>query len=213
MNEDLLRFKKNQKYLVFDYETCNLNLNKCLNKPWQLGFLVADYNKIYEKHELYIEWENLQVSKDAQKITGFSKSKYNKLKKPSEYCLELFEKYLYNDDYIIIGQNILGFDVYIHNIHRLLCNKVSNYSYLNRLYDTNCLSRIIKNEIAIPKDLDLISFQYKLLNLRTKGVRTTLKEMCKYFKIDFDESKLHDALYDVEKTYEVFKNILWQIEI
>lgn len=213
MNENLLRFKKNQKYLIFDYETCNLNLNHSNNKPWQLGFIVADYNKIYEKHELYINWDNLNVSSEAQKITGFSKKKYDKLKKDSLECLNLFEKFLYNKDYLVIGHNILGFDVYIHNIHRLLCKRNSDYSYLNRLYDTNCLSRIIKNEIKIPKDFDLSCFQYKLLNLRTKGVKTSLKEMCKFFKIDFDESKLHDALYDVEKTYEVFKNILWQVEI
>ena len=79
MTEDLLRFKNNQKYLIFDYETCNLNLGLTSNKPWQLGFLVCQGKKIIEKKDFYISWDNLKVSADAARITGFSKSKYNRL--------------------------------------------------------------------------------------------------------------------------------------
>ena len=45
MDEDLLRFKKDQKYLVFDYETCNLNLGHLENKPWQIGFIICKGSK------------------------------------------------------------------------------------------------------------------------------------------------------------------------
>ena len=31
--------------------------------------------------------------------------------------------------------------------------------------------------------------------------------------IQFDAKKLHDALYDIEKNYEVFKKLIWNIEI
>ena len=41
MNNHLLRFKKNKKYIVFDYETCGLNLASLDNKPWQLAFLIC----------------------------------------------------------------------------------------------------------------------------------------------------------------------------
>ena len=51
MDEHLLRFKKDQKYLVFDYETCNLNLGLDSNKPWQLGFLTCKGNRILEKFD------------------------------------------------------------------------------------------------------------------------------------------------------------------
>jgi DNA polymerase III epsilon subunit-like protein len=213
MTEDLLRFKNNQKYLIFDYETCNLNLGLTSNKPWQLGFLVCQGKKIIEKKDFYISWDNLKVSADAARITGFSKSKYNRLKKDANNVLEEFEKYLFNDEYIIIGHNVLGFDVYIHNLHRKLLKKPPNYSYINRVIDTNCIARGVKNDISFSKDSKLIEWQYKLLHHRVRGVKTNLKQLCKDYSIEFDENFLHDALYDVEKTFEVYHKMIWQIEI
>ena len=46
MNENLLRFNKNQNYLFFDFETCSLNLGSLDNKPWQLGYMVINKGKI-----------------------------------------------------------------------------------------------------------------------------------------------------------------------
>ena len=177
MTEDLLRFKNNQKYLIFDYETCNLNLGLTANKPWQLGFLVCQGKKIIDKKDFYISWDDLKVSADAARITGFSKSKYNRLKKDANNVLEEFEKYLFNDEYIIIGHNVLGFDVYIHNLHRKLLKKPSNYSYINRVIDTNCIARGLKNDISFSKDSKLIEWQYKLLHHRVRGVKTNLKQL------------------------------------
>ena len=213
MDEDLLRFKNNQKYLVFDYETCNLNLSHLENKPWQIGFVICEGSKILEKHDLIIGWDELHVSEAAARITNFSKSKYDKLKKDANFCLDLFEKYLYNKEYLVVGHNVLGFDIFMHNIHRILCGKKSDYSYMNRIIDTNCIARAIKNEIKFSKESSFISWQYKLLNYRKKGVKTNLKQLCKDYSLEFDDSKLHDALYDVEKTVEVLNKMLWQVEI
>jgi DNA polymerase III epsilon subunit-like protein len=213
MNENLLRFKKNQKYVIFDYETCNLNLSSFENKPWQLGFICCSGSNIVDKFDLTVGWDEINVSDDAAKITNFNINKYNKNKIDAKKCLDSFEKYLYDPDYIIVGHNVLGFDVYIHNIHRLLCGKESDYSYMNRVLDTNCLARAIKNDIKFDQSSCLISWQYKLLNYRKKGVKTNLKQLCKDYSIEFDDSKLHDALYDVEKTFEVLNKIIWDIEI
>lgn len=213
MNEELLRFKKNQKYLIFDYETCNLNLNQYNNKPWQLGFIIAEGSKITNKYDFYLSWDDLKISKEAERITQFSRSKYDKLKQDSKKCLDEFEKYLYNKDYLVVGHNILGFDVYMHNIHRVLLGLKSDYSYMDRILDTNCLARGIKNDIAFSKNDSIISYQYKLHHLRTRGIKTNLKQLCKDYSIDFDDRKLHEALYDVEKTFEVLNKILWQLEI
>lgn len=213
MNEELLRFKKNQKYLIFDYETCNLNLNHCSNKPWQLGFIVAKGSRVINKYDFYLSWGDLKMSKEAERITQFSKSKYDKLKQDSKKCLNEFEKYLYDEEYLIVGHNILGFDVYIHNIHRALLGLKSDYSYINRILDTNCLARGVKNDIAFSKNDSIISYQYKLHHLRTRGIKTNLKQLCKDYSLEFDDKKLHEALYDVEKTFEVLNKILWQLEI
>lgn len=213
MNEDLLRFKHNQKYLIFDYETCNLNLSSAENKPWQLGFIITEGSRIIDKQDLYIGWDELDISKEAERITNFSRIKYDKLKIDAVKSLDIFEKYLYNNEYMIVGHNVLGFDVYMHNIHRNLVGKNSDYSYINRVIDTNCLARAVKNDISFSKSDSLISWQYKLLNFRKRGVKTNLRQLCKDYSIDFDDKKLHEALYDVEKTNEVLQKMLWQIEI
>ena len=80
MKENLLRFKKDQKYVVFDYETCNLNLVSTTNKPWQLAFIVFQGGKIIDKADYILKWDNIHVSKEAAKITGFTKAMYDKRK-------------------------------------------------------------------------------------------------------------------------------------
>ena len=141
MNKNLLRFNKNKKFLVFDYETCGLNLASLDNKPWQLAFLVCENDKIQKKYDFYLKWEELNISEDAKRITGFKDSVYKKKAVDPLEVLELFDSYYYNPDYHVVGHNILGFDIYIHNIHRLLCGKTSDYSYLDRAIDTNCLAK------------------------------------------------------------------------
>ena len=61
MKEKLLRFQNEQKYLLFDYETCNLNLISG-NKPWQLAFMVVEKNKIVDQKDYWLKWDDLQDS-------------------------------------------------------------------------------------------------------------------------------------------------------
>ena len=143
----------------------------------------------------------------------FTKKKYDKLKQDPSKALDKFEKYLYDPEYLIIGQNILGFDVYIHNIHRKLLGRKSDYSYINRVVDTNCIARAIKMNIDFDVDNDLLSWQYKLLNYRKKGIKTNLRQLCKDYDVEFDDKCLHEAVYDVKKTHEVLMKMIWDIEI
>ena len=213
MKEELLRFKYKQKYLIFDYETCNLNLGLEINKPWQLGYVIAEGKSIKKEEDSWLSWPDLKVSAGAARVTGFTKNKYDKKKGDPTKALDEFEKYLYNPDYLIIGQNILGFDVYIHNIHRKLCGKSSDYSYINRIVDTNCIARAIKMNINLESDEDFILWQYKLLSHRKKGIKTNLRQLCKDYDIEFKDKSLHDAIYDVKKTHEVLMKMIWDIEI
>ena len=88
-----------------------------------------------------------------------------------------------------------------------------DYSYISRIYDTNCIAKAIKKDLQPPKDLELIYWQYKLNNFREKRMRTSIKAQLKQYKIDFDEDKLHDSLYDVRMNFEIFKKQIWQIDI
>jgi len=213
MKENLLRFKKSQKYIIFDYETCHLNLGSEENKPWQLSFIVADLNKIYEKKDYYLKWEDINVSEDAARITGFSKKIYDKKAVCPKEALSHFERYLYNDDYIPLGHNVLGFDVYIHNIHRKLCGESSDFSYIKKIIDTNCLAKAAAEKIKRSEHEDLIAWQYRLNNYIKRGLKTSLQFCAKKYGIDFDPKKFHNALYDISINYEVFKKQIWDIEI
>ena len=71
MIEKLARFDNKQKSVVFDFETCSLNLVSTENKPWQLAFQVYEGDKLLESNDYYIYWEDLKLSDGAKKVTGF----------------------------------------------------------------------------------------------------------------------------------------------
>jgi DNA polymerase III epsilon subunit-like protein len=213
MKEELLRFNKKQKYIIFDYETCNLNLISTDNKPWQLAFMVFQADKILDQADYILNWKDIHVSKEAAKITGFTKTMYNKRKSCPRKALEHFEKYLYDESIIPLGHNVLGFDVYIHNIHRKLLKKTPDYSYINRIIDTVCLARSIKKNIEKKNNSERLPWMYKLLNIRERGLKVNLQQCCKDYDIDFDPNKLHDAMYDIKKNMEVFSKMLWEVEV
>jgi len=210
MTESLLRYKKNQKYIVFDTETEGLNLR--YSRPWQLSFIEALGPKIIASHDLFIDFEDLSLSEGAAKITNFNWNTYNSKKKDKLEVCNFFDKFLYDPNYLIIGHNILGYDIYIHNVLRLACGKPSDYSYIDRVIDTNCLSKAYRKGIKT-FDGSRILWQYKWLNFFKRGLRTNQAAMLKEFGIEFDKNKLHDGMYDVEKNFELFNKLIYNIEI
>jgi len=211
MLNNLLRFNKNQKYIVFDFETESLNL--FYNKPWQLSFVIATGNKVIEEHDYFIDWPDLKVGEEAAKINHFNLSDYNKSKQDARKVLDCFEGFLYDKDYIIVGHNIIGFDIYIHNIYRKLLGKSSNYTYLERLIDTNCLSKAIKLQIPKKKDESVFQWMSRLNFFHKRGLKTSQKQMLKENNIDFEEELLHNSLYDVQMNFELFRKLIYQIDI
>jgi DNA polymerase III epsilon subunit-like protein len=213
MNENLLRFNKNQNYLFFDFETCCLNLGSLDNKPWQLGFIVINKGKIVKKKDYWIHWDDLKMSDAAAKMTGWTQVMYNKKAEDAKKILAEFEHYLYDESYINVGHNILGFDIYIHGIFRRCLGKNPDYSYIKRSIDTLCLAKAIKNEIKFSQNDNFFNWQYRLNNMIDRKSKKKLMDLCKDYDISIDESKLHDAMYDIEQNYEVFKKMLWEVEI
>ena len=209
----MLRFNKEQKYLFFDFETCHLNLADMTNKPWQLSYIITQGDDVLLRSDNFISWEQLDISPDAARITGFDWGKYKKLGKEKEGILKQFEKYLYDPQYLVAGQNVLGFDIYIHNIYRKLLGLKTDYSYLNRIIDTNCLAKAIKKGLKKNKDIDMLSWQLALNHFHERGLKTSLKAQLKDHCIEFDENLLHDSMYDIEMNFLVFKKQLWLIEI
>jgi DNA polymerase III epsilon subunit-like protein len=210
MDESLLRFDKNQKYLVFDTETEGLNLIR--SRPWQVAWLVVEGGKILEKHDMFLDWPNLDVSAGAAKITGFTMKEYNKRKESPRKVWEKFSKYLYDKDTFIVGQNLLGFDVYMVNIWRELMKLEADYSYVERIIDTRALAVAIAKDIPVDKE-DFISWQYRLINHRERKLKTSQAFLLKKYNIDHDPKRLHDALYDIEMNFKVFRKQLFDLEI
>jgi len=213
MNDNLLRFKNHQKYIFFDFETCGLNLGSLQNKPWQLAFMVIEDSTIKSRHNYWLKWDDIKVSAGAARVTGWTAKKYKELAVDPLKPLNHFEKYLYDPSYLKVGHNILGFDIYIHGIYRRLLGKLPDYSYVNELIDTLSLAKAIKNNLDFDGCENLLSWQYKINDFFNRKVKTNLRQLCKDYNLDFDPSKLHDALYDIEKNYEVFKKMIWEIEI
>lgn len=211
MKDNLLRFDFNQKYIVLDTETEGLNLLK--SRPWQVAWIEAVGKKTISRKERFIFWPDLKVSEEAARITGFDYEKYRSLAKSPEEVLEEFLPILNNPEYKIIGQNILGFDVYMINSWMRAVGRESCFRYVKRILDTKALAMAIAKEVKTVECDDLITWQYRWLNHREKGIKTSQAHLLKHYDIPHDASRLHDALYDIEMTFNIFQKQINDIEI
>jgi DNA polymerase III epsilon subunit-like protein len=212
MQKDLLRFNDKQKYILFDLETENLSLASN-NKPWQLGYIIGEGKETKEAVAQMIKWDPLNISEGAAKVTKFNKKKYNAEALDPLEVLTKLDSYIYDKEYKIIIHNGLGFDVYIHNNWRKTLGFKTDYSYINRVYDTNCLAKAIKTQSAPKENEKLILFQYKMNHFRKKGLKTNLTALGEEYGIDFDPETLHDAYNDCILNWQVWNKIIWQLDI
>lgn len=210
INENI-RFKKDQKYIIFDTETEGLNL--AYHRPFQLSWIVCDNFKIIDTQNRYIWWEDLEISEGAKKITNFQYSSYKEKAEDPSNVYRDFSKHLLSDKVVNICQNILNFDCYIIKNLQKSINKKSDFSYLRRSVDTKCLFLAMQKGIVYNENDSFLEWQYKISNSPQKGLRSSQSYMLNYFSIKHDENKLHDALYDIKTLYEIFKNLSNKIAI
>ncbi len=211
---NLLRFDTNQKYLLWDVETCHTNL-ALENYPWQIGFIVTDSKEILEKHHAYIYWDNIldKISDGAMKHTRFNYDEYKKHAKPQKEVLDNFEKYLYNPEYINIGHNIFNFDIFVHNQWRRESGLKTDYSYLKNSLDTDALARAWKLGIKSIKRSEWMPLMFKYGSYVEKGMKTNLTALGKEFSIDYNYETLHDAVNDVGLNFLVWNQLKVRIDI
>ncbi len=209
--EDLLRFKFDQKYVIFDTETEGLNLVS--SKPWQLAWIEAKGKKITKKQNRFLKWEELNVSEDAARITGFSNKDYLSKAEDPAVVFKEFMDLISQDDVIVVGQNILGYDLYMLGVIARNLNVKIDYSFAKRCFDTKAIATAIAKDSKNPDKEDFLAWQLRYLNYRERGLKSNQKFLLQHYDIDFDEKKLHDALYDIEKNFEIFQKQLWELEI
>jgi len=211
----LLRYKKDAKLAFFDFETEGLCLYLPENLPWELGLLTVQGGEIQRADLIHMNgWHRpVRVSKEAARITGFNQANYERSAIDQK---EVFEKVLETfrwADYII-GHNIFGFDYCLlkqwYDMHGQ-----SSKSIERKLIDTKSLASAIKSEI--PFDIendDFLAWQLALSNHREKGVKTNLGAMADHYGAEYDKSKTHQGLYDIEKlNWPVYQKMIWDLEI
>lgn len=209
--EDLLRFKFDQKYIIFDTETEGLNL--VTSKPWQLAWIEATGKKITKKQNRFLKWDDLNVSEDAARVTGFNYDSYLSKAEDPAIVYKEFMDLISQDDVIIVGQNLLGYDVYILGVIARELGIDIDYSFVSRIFDTKAMATAIAKGSKTPDKDDFMSWQIKWLHYRERGLKTNQKFLLQHYDIDFDEKKLHDALYDIEKNFEIFIKQIWELDI
>ena len=195
-----MNISKFKRFLVYDTETESLNLNSA--RPWQCSYMLFNHSKEIEEFDRYIWWNDLKISPEAARITKFDYDKYKSKSEDPQKVFDEFYKLLQDEDCAIVGQNILNYDTYILMSWSEKCGRKIDNSYLERVIDTNALSRGMKSNKNVDKE-NFLFWQYKILNEKLK-VKTSVATMLKEFEIPHDTEKLHDGLYDIKMTKEIF---------
>lgn len=196
----------NNKYLLFDFESEGLSLSQ-KNRAWQLSYLVCQGGKILEKHDKFLWWSDLNVGEEAARVTRFNYDSYKSKSEDPRKVLEDFDKLLYNSHYYILGHNILGFDIYLHNIMKKQLGYKTDYSYIDRCIDTKSLSMMYRLGLKTVDTENLYQEMLKFNNYIQKGIKTSLGVMCKEFDIFYDQTQSHSGDYDCEVNFQLWNKL------
>tara|TARA_B100001113_G_scaffold338591_1_gene320932 strand:+ start:4206 stop:4733 length:528 start_codon:yes stop_codon:yes gene_type:complete len=165
-----------------------------------------------DERDFYIKWDTpFKISDDAKRITRYNESFVNKNGKEPKDVFPIIKKWLDGADYIV-GHNIIGFDIYL--IKEMYKMFGEDYKHLvPKLIDTNCIARGVKMEIPYKPEEDFTEYQYRIVNTRRKGVRSSLTALGKEFNIDHDYDKLHNAIVDLELNLKVWNKLKYALEL
>jgi DNA polymerase III epsilon subunit-like protein len=211
--------KFDQKYVTLDCESRSLNLSHKINIPnanqvWQISWIETQGNRILTEHDYYVDVPKLNLSDEVARLTHFDHAKYNRLKQPATKAFDALKKYLYDPQYIVIGQNILNFDWFmLDTLARQAGERIDYGRFIERTYDTRPLALAHRSGLDKPRNGDILDWQFKILNDRTLKAKTSQGVLLKFFGIEHDPDRLHDGLYDVKMTWEIFKQLRKILEL
>jgi DNA polymerase III epsilon subunit-like protein len=215
MDGHLLRYNNKVKYALIDLETFNLCLHFCANRPWQVGILKTQGDQVTDAKDVRVNWPDaphLKVGKEAAFITRFDQKLHDKLAISPEEAFAKFWPLLESVDYIIM-HNGLKFDIYLLKGFAEYMGKPWKWM-IPKVIDTRAVAQGIKLGIPYkPKDGSFIEYQFRMLNMYAKGIKTSLSALGKEFGIEHDYNNLHDAIVDLELNLKVWNKLKIQIEI
>jgi hypothetical protein len=217
IGSDLLRYAKDQEYMIWDDETEGLNLY--YSRPWQKSWTVFKLGQKGEAHDYYPFFADLKVSKGAARTTRFDYGEYkSKASDPLE-VLNKFEKDFLNPNIIKIGHNIYGLDIPIYLVFRRALGLETDYGFLlnngNLFIDTNNLAKAHKKGFTIPpvRSREFILFNFKMTAFHEKNLKTNLTHMGKEYGIEFDYDSVHRGNNDIALNALVWEKMVWNINI
>jgi len=210
----------NQKILILDVESRNLNLSHRIednnsNRVWQLGWVEAIGTKTLVEHEYYVDVPNLNLSDLVKKLTNFDAEKYHKLKKSPTEVWDKFKVKLYDEDYLIGGQNILGFDCQmLDTLARQAKERVDYSKFYDRVYDTRALGLAYKNNLEKPQRGSILEWQFKILNDRSLKGKVSQTALMKDLGItSSNEAARHSSLTDCRDTLMIFNELKKRLKL
>lgn len=189
--------KLNKRYIVFDSETCHLNLYWIENRSWQWSWIKMIDNKVLSEHDYYVKWPILNVSDDAAKVTHFSHETVNNKGQDPKIVLDKLNEWILDENNYLVAHNALNFDVYMYQIHRRNLGLDYDWSFIDRIIDTNALFKGILLGIKRSPNESLLAYQYKLASFKQKGLKSSLGVMCKHYGVDYSQLEAHNGLADV----------------
>ena len=201
-----------QRYFVADSETEGLSLH--LHRPWEIAYSIHQGNKVLAAKSLYPFYPDLKVGKRAAEITGFSMERYRDLATPKEDVWEEISSFLYHPDYLVVGHNFIGFDIFLIRRLAIDCGDWRGWKgYIEKVLDTLCLSRMHHNGTR-PDMENFLGSQMQEIGRPARGSKkSNLSAMCKEFQIEVDPNKTHRGEYDCQLTNSVLNKLIYALDI
>ncbi len=206
-----ISYNEESKVFLFDLETESLSLTS--SRPWQIAGVELIGLKPKKFTNENIRWTDFNISRGAAAITRFDYGNYNRIAKDPRYVWNLVKDYFLDDSWTLAFHNGLCFDNLVMKTWLEEIGEWYGFEKLKgRLLDSRALLSAYKNQIKPDFD-NFEGWQYKQINDRRRGVKTSLAELCKEFGIDYDKSKAHDALYDIEVNAQGLEKLCYHMGI
>jgi len=185
------------KLLFFDVETTGLSAAKCAIH--QLSGVIEVDGEVKESFNINIRpFEGALISEDAINVSNVTKEQieayeldykaaYNEFIKLVLRYINKFDK---KDKMFLVGYNNAAFDN--HFLRGLFLR--NSDKYFGSLFWANPI------DVYVLASHKVMSYRHEMSNFK-------LSSACEAFDIKVNENLLHDAMYDVELTRELFNRI------
>ena len=176
----MINILENKALLVYDFETDGFFTNNGYNRPIEVAVLkLYPDNKVERYNTLITRRDNKPLPDKITEITGITTEM---LSNDGEDIKRVFNylNYLFNDNSLITGHNILRFD------NKFLNQRFDKYKYPlledNRCFDTAGAFKAEKMGWIKASDDIYSNYHKRALNVRVKGLKYNMGEALEYYK-------------------------------